>query len=169
MLRYLTPLWIDSFCSHRARSKEAGFLDTLSFPATLMYLPTPSVILPMPRPSGLDLPFKGLSGRTAVPELLSPSIAVATPLYKVPTLSMLRGNLHAHRVKWHLGGTVIFVPHLVSREYLDTPVLVSGAIVKIRETFRGRPDVSQTESFRHLLSHSANIHGTLITRSLVQY
>ena len=57
------------------------------------------------------------------------------------------------------GGTVIFLP------YLARNTGVFGVLLKITETLRGRLDSSQIELFRHLLPHSANIHGIFIIRS----
>lgn len=62
-----------------------------------------------------------------------------------------------------MGGPVIPLPYLAGNTG------VSGVLLKITETFRGRLDASQIELFRHLLPYSANIHGIFIIRSLVRY
>lgn len=60
-----------------------------------------------------------------------------------------------------MGDTVIFLPYLAG-----TPGL-SGVLLKITETLRGRLDASQITLFGYLLPHSANIHGKFIIKSLI--
>ena len=94
---------------------------------------------PRARPSGLDLPSEAQQCPNSSHQLQQQQLLCS----KVRTLSTLRGNSDAHRVKCHLRGTVIFLPYLLSEESLDTPVPVSGTISQIRETFGGRLDASQ--------------------------
>lgn len=141
--------------------EEAGFRYTLSFPATLVCLPVPPCGIPMPRPSGLGLVLESV--RWKADHLRSPFVAGATPsvVFTVFNVKRETGFMQGKMASW--GGTIIFLPYLAGNTG------VSDALLKITETFRGRLDASQIELFRHLLPHSANIHGIFIIRSLIRY